>query len=540
MALENFVKNIILNIVKEEKYINSFYESNFSNFLNPFVILNMDKSVEIIKEAVKNKNSGIIINFDNNLGAAAAGYLLTKYFKWQNRNVFLEGTNGIIKTDKNLSIIVGNVSCKNYSDVKIRISENDIESSELCISNKFNDEKYGDFKMSVEILTLKLIQALFLSDDEVFTKTYVSLDIETTGAKPTDEITEIGAVKYRRGIKIDKFQTLVNPKKNIPTYITQLTGISDEMVKSAPFIDTAVKNFDIFLNDVQFIVVHNGGFDISFLSQRFKKFLNKRFNFKSYDTRMIAQSTRPLSGLSLQDISNDMGVELLNAHRALADAEATGDSFIKLMILNNIRLKVFTYRYIGIVILSLLDTAQEFTGENRLFLITALKNLNKCKIYSINSNYKKNKNSDSFNLLKSFYKYMNGFKNFNKYDKLKYFEKTVDEIPIDFSKSKEYELDTKNYINLELNKINLKFATELENLVPLSKNNYKPVFAAENVIIKNCRVEKNKISGVISKDKCDFKIYLKKNKEGLLNKIYFIIEFEKFLFFFKKIVLREV
>ena len=76
---------------------------------------------------------------------------------------------------------------------------------------------------------------------ELALDTFISVDIETTGIDfKADMITEIGAVKYVKGIKADAFSQLVNPGVPIPPDITELTGIDDAMVESAPYIEQAI------------------------------------------------------------------------------------------------------------------------------------------------------------------------------------------------------------------------------------------------------------------------------------------------------------
>src|SRR6188472_3916350 len=95
---------------------------------------------------------------------------------------------------------------------------------------------------------------------------FVVFDLETTGAKaPPCRITEIGAYRVRNGEVTEEFQTLVNPEMPIPWFITQLTGINDEMVRDAPLFADIVNDFLSFIGD-SILVAHNSGFDMRFLN----------------------------------------------------------------------------------------------------------------------------------------------------------------------------------------------------------------------------------------------------------------------------------
>jgi len=101
------------------------------------------------------------------------------------------------------------------------------------------------------------------------TATFVVLDLETTGASPKvgAGITEIGAVKVRGGEVIGIFESFINPEESIPSYITALTGITDEMVLHAPPIEMALPTLLEFLGheDETVVVAHNAPFDLGFL-----------------------------------------------------------------------------------------------------------------------------------------------------------------------------------------------------------------------------------------------------------------------------------
>ncbi|HOK41136.1 MAG TPA: 3'-5' exonuclease [bacterium] len=546
IEISQFTKNILAQLLKtdNEKEIYHFYMPDFDTFLNPFVINNISKALSLIKSFMYDKSAEIVIHYNNELSSIFSAYLISKFFKWQKKEIIFNDIS--VSLRNRLNIIVGSFSISDKKNQIIKITDydkiNEEEKNELIIFNNFTEEKYkSKYSLSLEVLTFKLIQSLFLSEEELFNKTFVAYDLETTGTSMLDEIIEIGAVKYRNGVKVDKFQTLVNPQRFIPQHIVNLTNITNEMVKNAPVIKDVIKDFANFLSDADFIVVHNGGLDISFISKAYKKYLNKTFNMKSYDTRMIAQSIRPMSGLSLGAISEDMGIELIDAHRAAADAEATGDSFIKLILLKQIGLKIFTNNYLSVIIPSMLITPKKIIGENRLYFISAINNLKKCKVYLIKSLLKKIDNFNRFEILKIFYKLQNALRKFQKETIFSFIEKYLEFTNIKLDEEKDYLFNTDKFFKIELTDLKYNSLLELEYLIPLTKENYIPVFFVENITIEKIKKNKrNEIIGTVRQNNIKKKFILKDENDTNKNNLFFIILIEKFLFIFKKIKLKEI
>lgn len=109
---------------------------------------------------------------------------------------------------------------------------------------------------------------------------YVAIDIETTGLDPRyDEIIEIGAVRVRNGDVVDTFQTLVKPQLEIDTYITELTGITNDMLVCAPDISRVLPDLAFFIGN-SILIGHSVSFDVNFL---FDACRDHNFNVFSYD-----------------------------------------------------------------------------------------------------------------------------------------------------------------------------------------------------------------------------------------------------------------
>lgn len=159
--------------------------------------------------------------------------------------------------------------------------------------------------------------------------TYVVFDLETTGFSPIqDKIIEIGAVKVERGVITERFSTFVNPKIPIPFKITQLTSITDDMVVDAETIDVVLPKFLDFIGDAV-LVAHNAGFDVSFIEQNCRYQEIER-EFISLDTVALARVLLPtLSKYKLNVVAKALNISLENHHRAVDDAGATAEIFVR-------------------------------------------------------------------------------------------------------------------------------------------------------------------------------------------------------------------
>jgi exonuclease, DNA polymerase III, epsilon subunit family len=152
---------------------------------------------------------------------------------------------------------------------------------------------------------------------------YSIIDIETTGGSARiEKITEI-AIYLHDGEKItDEFVSLVNPERNIPYFITNLTGITNEMVEDAPHFYEIAKKI-IELTEGRTFVAHNARFDYSFIRQEYKSL---GFNFKRNILDTVALSRKLMPGhksYSLGNICNDLNISINGRHRAAGDALAT-------------------------------------------------------------------------------------------------------------------------------------------------------------------------------------------------------------------------
>lgn len=213
------------------------------------------------------------------------------------------------------------------------------------ISDTFNVQAYPDINTKAKKAGLKLnlgcefkilnnsFPILVNNYDKKISKDtpIVVFDIETTGlSKFNDNITEIGAVKIVNGKIVDIYQQLVNPEMVISEFITNLTGITNEMVAKEPKIDKVMPEFLEFCQDA-ILAAHNAEFDIGFIKRKSHE-LGINFEPVFIDTLWLARAILPtLKNHKLNTLTKHYQVKLLNHHRASDDANATADILIKML-----------------------------------------------------------------------------------------------------------------------------------------------------------------------------------------------------------------
>ena len=161
--------------------------------------------------------------------------------------------------------------------------------------------------------------------------TFVVFDIETTGfSAVNDRIIEIGAVKVENGMITEKFSEFVNPERPIPFEIEKLTSINDRMVEDAPNISVILPKFMDFCGG-SILVAHNADFDTGFIRHNCEV-LGLPYDYTYVDTLGIARSfLEGLKNYKLDTVVEAMGCTLANHHRAVDDAGATADVFVRFL-----------------------------------------------------------------------------------------------------------------------------------------------------------------------------------------------------------------
>ncbi len=210
------------------------------------------------------------------------------------------------------------------------------------VAQAFPDAMKAADKINKDEEKIKIIygvEAYFMDDlvesvkgdaDTGFDGTFICFDIETTGLSAArDKITEIGAVKVENGVITDTFSTFANPEMPIPQKITQLTGITDDMVKDAPSQSEAVSAFLEFAGD-NVLVAHNAPFDTSLIAKACED-MGREYNYTSIDTVAISRAIlTDIKNCKLDTVAKFLRLGDFNHHRATDDAEMLARIFINL------------------------------------------------------------------------------------------------------------------------------------------------------------------------------------------------------------------
>lgn len=167
---------------------------------------------------------------------------------------------------------------------------------------------------------------------ELKDETYVVFDVETTGLSAVyNKIIELAAVKIHNGEVIDKFESFADPKEKLSALIIDLTGITDEMVEGQPEPGEVLKKFYEWCGD-DTLVAHNASFDIGFLNAGYQKIGYEKVKNPVIDTLEMARMLYPhFKNYRLNTLCKKFNIELVSHHRAIYDAEATGQLMWKMI-----------------------------------------------------------------------------------------------------------------------------------------------------------------------------------------------------------------
>ncbi len=216
----------------------------------------------------------------------------------------------------------------------------------IAVTDHGSCQSFPDFAHAVkgkEIKPIYGLELVYVNDQDIYITrgkydkllsdaTYTIFDIETTGLSVIyDTIIEIAGVKIRNGAIIGEFQSFINPQKELSSFTTELTGITNTMVKTAPLINQVLNDFLAFSKDT-ILVAHNANFDLGHLYENYK-LLSLPFEIQpSIDTLVLAKVLFPdRSRYGLDQLCKFLKVPLSDHHRAINDAKATTEVFLHML-----------------------------------------------------------------------------------------------------------------------------------------------------------------------------------------------------------------
>lgn len=219
--------------------------------------------------------------------------------------------------------------------------------SALAITDHHNVQALPDFDKAARKANIKPIfgvEGSFVDEDsfkialtdhdiKLDEATFVVYDLETTGLSSIfNEIIEIGAVKVQNGMVVDEYQTFVKPSRKITEKITEITSITNDDVRNSPTIDQVIHEFHKFIEG-SVLVAHNATFDNSHLYRNLRDYNLFKDDYPTIDTMQLARAhySDRLKTFRLDSLAKLFDVELAQHHRAVYDARATANIFIKML-----------------------------------------------------------------------------------------------------------------------------------------------------------------------------------------------------------------
>lgn len=354
VVISGMIRSLDLREIRNERTIIMFNVTDFTDTIGVKIFVKneqLPELTEFIKKGAFLKIKGIadLDRYDNEVSISRVSGIRKGSDTREVRNDLALHKRVELHCHTKMSDMDGVSYAKDIIKQAIRWGHKAIAITDHGVVQAFTDAFHcirdieGDYKKKGEKLDFKIIYGVeaYLVDDtktivtnpagQTFEDTFVVFDLETTGVSAdADQIIEIGAVKIVGGEIVDRYSTFVNPQIPIPFEIEKLTGISDPMVMDAPTIDAVLPEFLEFCGD-SVLVAHNAGFDTSFIFNKAEK-LGIEFDTTFLDTVLLAQFAIPgLHNYKLDTLTKHLKTVLNNHHRAVNDAEATADIFLKMV-----------------------------------------------------------------------------------------------------------------------------------------------------------------------------------------------------------------
>lgn len=228
-----------------------------------------------------------------------------------------------------LRVCGGRAPAADIADIVLKLPDLDAQTATLLVSDLIRD----DYRLRINDRSMIELDCENVESRLLHEADFVVVDVEATGAKtPPCRVMEIGAYRVSGGHIVAEFQTLVNPETVIPPFIVQLTGITNEMVRSAPIFADIAHDWLDFAGEAV-LVAHNAHFDVRFLNHEIGRVFPGRRMINTY-LCTVKLSRRIFPGLlnyRLHTVAEHFEIPIINRHRAPDDALATAEIFLRML-----------------------------------------------------------------------------------------------------------------------------------------------------------------------------------------------------------------
>jgi DNA polymerase-3 subunit alpha (Gram-positive type) len=324
--------------IRGEKNLVTLRITDKKNSVTLKIFMNKDKKLEVKEgDLIKAVGRKQVDKFANNEEII----MITAIEKLENTTV-IKKDHAIKKmvelhTHSKMSEMVGVTDIKNIINRAEQYGHSSVAITDYGVVHSFpfayKAAKGKDIKVILgsELYMVDDISDIVTNSDNrlIAEEVYTVFDLETTGLNGhSNEIIEIGAIKLSGSRIVDKYSAFVKPERKIPKKITELTGISSDMVENAQSIEEVLPKFLEFIGDST-LVAHNAPFDMSFIVRETKRILNKEINNPVIDTLRMARDVLPnIKSYGLKVLTKHLGVALESHHRAVDDSQATANMFL--------------------------------------------------------------------------------------------------------------------------------------------------------------------------------------------------------------------
>lgn len=388
--------------IKDVSSAEQFLNPDIANLFNPFLLMDVEKSIHRLKQAIDRKEKILIYSDGDVDGITGLAIAKSALDSWGGNTLwYVPGDEGygldkeIISHYQQLGVkLILTVDCgisaleeiayAQGQGIDVIVTDHHEPQQELpaayaLVNPKRSDSGYPFSELAGCGVAFKLGQALTFSASPYLDKSFAVLDIETTGFHPwLDEIIEIGAVEIINWKERINFHSLIKPEKNISPSASAYHGITEQMCLSAsPLKEVLVKFLD-FIGD-KIIVLHNKEFILGFINYALEKNQLPKISGEVIDTLEFSRQHFPFHSHTLEYLSKELGFVSPVRHRALTDARSTAHIFQRLVELTDLDMKFFIQEQLDLVCLGTIADSVPLVGENRILAKEGIKSLSRTK-----------------------------------------------------------------------------------------------------------------------------------------------------------------